>query len=85
MAFVFILNRSYFIFVMSLRFVEENRAELARFAKNYLPLFFNLITADSENERDSTRLAVLETAKCYMKVRNINAQQSYLQNIFVNL
>ncbi|XP_022106693.1 RRP12-like protein [Acanthaster planci] len=46
---------------------ETNRAELARFAKNFLPIFFNIYT--SGNARQNTSLAsILETAKVYLKI-----------------
>jgi ribosomal RNA-processing protein 12 len=50
-------------------FSEENKAELAKFAKNFLPIFFNLFTTDNgRGERDGARLAVFETIKCYFQV-----------------
>lgn len=48
---------------------EGNRAEMARFAKNFLPILFNLFTTDNGNgEKDRSRLTVLETIKCYFQV-----------------
>ncbi|XP_014673956.1 PREDICTED: RRP12-like protein, partial [Priapulus caudatus] len=49
---------------------EKNRAELAKYAKNYLPIFFNIVTADLEpgRERDSSRRAVHETIKVYLQI-----------------
>ena len=49
---------------------EENRAELARFAKNFLPLLFNLFTSEATNEKSPMRLAILETTKCYLQITN---------------
>ncbi|XP_033632668.1 RRP12-like protein [Asterias rubens] len=46
---------------------EENRAEVARFAKNFLPIFFNIYTSGNSRE-DTTLAAVLETAKVYFKI-----------------
>ncbi len=50
----------------------KNREVLARFAKNYLPLLFNIYTGDMEKSKatgkDTRKLAVLETAKCYLQI-----------------
>ena len=47
---------------------EESRTELSRFAKNFLPIFFNLYTADPVKEKDPVKLAVFETVKCYFQI-----------------
>ncbi len=50
---------------------EENRAVLAQYGKNYLPLLFNLFTTEPENpsrKNDRSRLSVLETIKTYLLV-----------------
>ena len=49
---------------------DESRAEVSRYAKNFLPIFFNLYTTEPEKEkqRDTSRMAVLETLKCYIKI-----------------
>lgn len=49
-------------------FTEECKKEVARFAKNFLPILFNLFTTEPENTKDTTRLAVLETTKCYLHI-----------------
>lgn len=51
-----------------LNFTEECKKEVARFAKNFLPILFNLFTTEPENTKDTTRLAVLETTKCYLNI-----------------
>ena len=48
--------------------VDANRGVLARFAKNYLPLLFNIYTGDAESPKDPKKLAVYETIKCYMQI-----------------
>lgn len=43
---------------------EEDLQELARFAKNYLPILFNLYTTKASNsEEEGHRLAAYETIK----------------------
>ena len=49
-------------------FSENCRSEVSRFGKNFVPILLNLFTADPESERDSTRLAVLETLKTYLQI-----------------
>ncbi|KAI8486218.1 pre-rRNA processing protein [Branchiostoma belcheri] len=46
---------------------EENRKELGRFAKNYLPILFNIYTTEPK-EGDPTVLPVLATVKSYLTV-----------------
>lgn len=42
---------------------------MQKFAKNYIPILFNLYIAESKpDNQDKTRLAVLETIKIYFKV-----------------
>ena len=47
---------------------DASREVMARFAKNYIPIFFNLYTAKPEADRDPKRMAVLETAKVYFQI-----------------
>ncbi|XP_052773393.1 RRP12-like protein [Mya arenaria] len=47
---------------------EEARNELCRFSKNFLPILFNQYTTDPTTEKDMSKLAVLETVKCYLQV-----------------
>ena len=41
---------------------------MSKFAKNFLPIFFNLYTADPVREKDPVKLAVFETIKCYFQI-----------------
>lgn len=45
---------------------------MAKFAKNFLPILFNIFTADSDNTKDPVKLAVLETIKCYLQIADMN-------------
>jgi ribosomal RNA-processing protein 12 len=47
--------------------IEANIKELARFAKNYLPILFNIYTA-CEEKNDSVSLPILQTLKCYLQI-----------------
>merc|ERR1719309_1626752 len=50
---------------------KENREELSRFSKNFLPIVFNLYTAvPLGSEEAGQRLAALETIKLYLKIAN---------------
>ncbi|KAH9514290.1 pre-rRNA processing protein [Bulinus truncatus] len=46
---------------------EADKKEIGRFAKNYLPILFNLFT-DENTSNDGIRLAALETIKKYLLV-----------------
>ena len=41
---------------------------MSQFAKNYMPILFNLFTNNPDNPHDSRRLAVLETIKVYLTI-----------------
>lgn len=45
----------------------ENKKELSLYAKNYLPILFNLYTAE-EKEGDPDKLPVLETVRIYLSI-----------------
>lgn len=47
--------------------LEEERAELARFAKNYLPILFNLYTADPV-EGEPLRAPLLDCIRAYLSI-----------------
>ena len=47
---------------------DEDKAAMSQFAKNYMPILFNLFTSNPDNPRDSRRLAVLETIKVYLTI-----------------
>ena len=48
---------------------EENRAEISRFAKNFLPILFNLYTtAPVGAEESGQRMSVLETIKLFFNL-----------------
>ncbi|XP_013779774.1 RRP12-like protein isoform X2 [Limulus polyphemus] len=48
--------------------IEVNRNELARYAKNYLPIMLNLYTSEPEDNEEGIRLAVYETIKVYLQI-----------------
>lgn len=53
------------IFVLS----DSDRQELGKYAKNYLPLLFNLYTTEKWNHsRDPVRQSVFETIKRYLTI-----------------
>ena len=58
---------------------EEGRTEIARFAKNFLPILFNLYTTrPSGAEEAGQRLAALEKIKQYLKI----TEKGLLCNMF---
>ncbi|CAC5426030.1 RRP12 [Mytilus coruscus] len=56
---------------------EESKTEVAKFAKNFLPILFNIFTADSDNTKDPVKLAVLETIKCYLQIADMNLVSTF--------
>ncbi|XP_064631172.1 RRP12-like protein isoform X2 [Lineus longissimus] len=65
---------------------EENKKELARFAKNYLPILFNLYTTEStENTHDPARPAALETIKIYLQIADKELTNSLFDKCYGRL
>jgi len=49
--------------------IPENKAELSRFGKNFLPILFNLYTTKpTDSEEYSQRMSALDTIKIYLKI-----------------
>ncbi|XP_076468663.1 RRP12-like protein isoform X2 [Babylonia areolata] len=66
---------------MLINFSRENdgdKAAMSHFAKNYLPILFNMFTSDPDNARDGRRLAVLETIKVYLTITDSKLIYSFL-------
>ncbi|PIK40031.1 putative RRP12-like protein isoform X1 [Apostichopus japonicus] len=49
---------------------ERNKTELARFAKNFLPILFNIFTKEN-SEGNRSVLAVLETIKIFLQITDV--------------
>lgn len=48
---------------------EQEKAELGRFSKNFLPIFFNVYSQEPPaGESNTYRMAVLDTIKVYLTV-----------------
>lgn len=63
-------------------FAEESKLEVSKFSKNFLPILFNLFTAETDNSKDPVKLAVLETIKCYLQVTEPNVSQVFCIMLF---
>lgn len=46
---------------------DASKKELSQYSKNYLPILFNLYTAE-DNEGDADKLAILETVRVYLSI-----------------
>ncbi|KAI4877623.1 hypothetical protein NFI96_022980, partial [Prochilodus magdalenae] len=65
---------------------EEEKTEVGRFAKNFLPILFNMHTQQpTPGESDLSRLAVLDTIKAYLTVTDQNMVSSFLQKAIERL
>ena len=67
-----------------LKLSDASKKELSQYSKNYLPILFNLYTAE-DNEGDADKLAILETVRVYLsitdhKVSNLPSMLLYLPN-----
>ena len=67
-----------------LQLSDASKKELSLYSKNYLPILFNLYTAEG-NEGDADKLAILETVRVYLsitdhKVSNLPSMLLHLPN-----
>ncbi|KAJ8248399.1 hypothetical protein GJAV_G00241620 [Gymnothorax javanicus] len=59
---------------------EEEKAEVRRFAKNFLPILFNVYcTQPTPGESAPSRMAVLETIKVYLTITDQQMVSTFLQ------
>ena len=54
-------------FVCFIHSTEENTKEVSLYAKNYLPILFNLYSGESK-EGDPDKLPILETIRTYLSI-----------------
>ncbi|XP_026293865.1 RRP12-like protein [Frankliniella occidentalis] len=65
---------------------EEDLKELARFAKNYVPILFNLYTTKANgSEEEGHRLAAYETIKVYLSIADSTLQNDLFERAFQKL
>jgi ribosomal RNA-processing protein 12 len=58
--------------------VENDQQEVGKYAKNYLPLLFNLYTSEKWNQsRDPVRQSVFETIKRYLTITDSSLCQTF--------
>lgn len=51
---------------------------MSKYAKNYLPIMFNLYTTEIRLEKDPARQSLIDTIKCYLKIADTNLANEYL-------
>lgn len=62
---------------------EENKEELAKYAKNYLPILFNLyLTEPKDKAEDKVRLAIFETCKLYLSITDKQLISIFFEKAF---
>ena len=56
--------------------VDEEKAEMGRFSKNFLPIFFNVYSQQpAAGESGTYRMAVLDTIKVYLTVTDTQVRK----------
>lgn len=60
------------------RNTDENRALMAKYAKNYLPIMFNIYTTEIRLDKDPIRQALIDTVRCFLKVTDADLVNTYL-------
>jgi ribosomal RNA-processing protein 12 len=57
---------------------DENKVLMAKYAKNYLSIMFNVYTTEMKLEKDPVRQSLLDTIKCYMKIADFDLLNFFL-------
>jgi ribosomal RNA-processing protein 12 len=58
--------------------LELDQQEIGKYAKNYLPLLFNLYTTEKWNHsRDPVRQSIFETIKRYLTITDLTLCQTF--------
>ena len=57
---------------------------MAKYAKNYLPILFNIYTTEMNLEKDPIRQSIVDTIKCYLKIADSELCNTYLNQSIAN-
>ena len=63
-------------------FKDENKPTMSKYAKNYLPILFNIYMMDKRLEKDPLRQLLLETIKTYLKISDNELCNEFLQRAY---
>ena len=68
-------------------FAEEEKAVVARFSKNYLPILFNLYTSEEEEEEEEegVRQTLLQCVEAYVSITDPSLITSLSSSALTNL
>lgn len=57
---------------------------MSKYAKNYLPILFNIYTTEIRLDKDPTRQSLIDTVKCYLKITDPVLANTYLLQAIKN-
>ncbi len=63
-------------------FKDENKLIMTKFAKNYLPILFNIYMMDKRLEKDPQRQLVIDTIKSYLKISDNSLSNEFLMRAY---
>ncbi|RNA27286.1 RRP12 isoform X2 [Brachionus plicatilis] len=61
-----------------IRNTEPNKSLMGKYAKNYLPIMFNIYTTEIRLDKDPSRQSLIDTIKFYLKITDYELINSYL-------
>ena len=68
-----------------MNFLDDNKLLVGKFAKNYLPIMFNIYTTEIAIENESIRQTILDTIKCYLQIADTVLVNEYISQAIKNL
>jgi ribosomal RNA-processing protein 12 len=63
---------------------EADRATMSKYAKNYLPVMFNIYTTEMSFDKDPQRHSLHDTIKCYLTIADADLANIYLSKAIQN-
>lgn len=67
-----------------IRNTEPNKALMGKYAKNYLPIMFNIYTTEIRVDKDPSRQSLIDTIKYYLKITDLELINNYLLQAIKN-
>ena len=64
---------------------ENAKKIMSKFSKNYLPILFNIYTAEDQNQQKGTDLAALETARVFLPFLTKDLVETFIKSAIQKL
>ncbi len=70
--------------MIKINFEDENKILMSKYAKNYLPIMFNIYTTEVRSEKDPIRQSLIDTIKFFLYITDSELINTYLIHAIKN-